>query len=96
MDKHAAGVIIKYHGVTPEVSSYIYQIAVTSILSYGCSSIHLSKLDVNVLDRTQSKHIKNMLGLSFSFYYYTTVVMLDALNLYKSCLTSTSSAGMFY
>ena len=83
MDKHAAGVIIKYHGVTPEVSSYIYQIAVTSILSYGCSSIHLSKLDVNVLDRTQSKHIKNMLGLSFSSH--TTPLLLHH-SRYARCL----------
>ena len=101
------GAGIKYRGVTPKVSSYIYQIAVTSILSYGCSSIHLSKLDVNVLDRTQSKHIKNMLGLRFSSHTtpllqglgvlpISTVVMLDALNLNKSCLISTSSAGMFY
>ena len=101
------GAGLKFQGISPELLTSVYHTAVTSILSYGCSSVYMSKSDFKFLDTIQGKHIKCMLGLKFSsrstpllrslaVLPVSTVIMIDALNLYKSCLSSSSSAGNFY
>ena len=64
----------------------------------------MSKTDLSFW---MSKHIKCMVGLKFSsrstpllqspaVLPISTVIVIDALNLYKSCLSSSRSAGNFY
>ena len=66
----------------------------------------MSKSDFKFLDTIQSKHIKCMLGLKFSSQStallrglavlpISAVIMIDALNLYKSCLSSSRSADFY-
>ena len=55
----------------------------------------MSKTDFKYLDKIQSKHIKCMLGLKFStLLLWSLAVLPISLNLYKSCLSSSSSAGI--
>ena len=67
------------------------------------------KTDFKFLDKIQSKHIKSNVCLELKFSSrstpllrslavlpISTVIMIDTLNLYKSCLSSSSSAGNFY
>ena len=37
------GAGVKYNGVNPETAVNIYRTAVGSVMSYGCSSIHMSQ-----------------------------------------------------
>ena len=53
----AAGLKNNYR-LSPETAVNIYYTAVRSLLIYGCSSFHLSKSQVQILDRTQGKHLK--------------------------------------
>ena len=101
------GAGLKFQGISPDLLTSVYRTAVTSILSYGCSSVYMSKSDFKFLDTIQSRHNMCMLGLKFSsrstpllcslaVLPISAVIMIDVLNLYKSCLSSSSSAGNFY
>jgi hypothetical protein len=101
------GAGIKYGGVSPVTAMNIYDAAVSSVLSYCCGSVHLSNSKLKELDKTQSKHVKVIMGLKFSSH---TTVLLErrsvtpisivikshALRILKSCLASNSIAKNFY
>ena len=98
---------MKYEGVSPVTALDIYQAAVASVLSYGCSSVHLSNTELKELDKVQSKHIKCMIGLKFtlrttallkglSVMPTSTAIQLDAVNMLQSCLAGNSNSSNFY
>ena len=93
--------------MSPVTALDIYQAAVASVLSFDCSSVHLSHTELKELDKVQSKHIKCMMGLKYSSHTTallnglavmstSTAIQLDAVNLLKSCLASSSSRSNFY
>ena len=51
-------------GVSPFTASHIYTTAVQSSLLYGNDCIYTTKSDMDILDKTQGKHLKSMLGLN--------------------------------
>ena len=94
----AAG--LKYEGK-------IYKTAVQTVMSYGCSSVHLTQSNLKELDTLQGKHLKTIMGLSYScstsplleglnMIPISTMVKFGALGLFKSCLQSNSLARHFY
>ena len=97
-----------YKNVTdPHVAVHIYKTAVRSGLLYGCSSISLSKSNADMLERTQGKHIKTILGLNYNTHSTKLLqaigtatvkhsIQASSLDLVASCLYSSSAARPFY
>ena len=54
--------------VAPDTALHIYTTAVRSALTYGCASVHLSNKDLALLNCTQAKHIKSILGLNYNVH----------------------------
>ena len=101
----AAG--LKYEGVSPYTAGKIYKTTVQTVMSYGCSSVHLTQSNLKELDTLQGKHLKTTMGLSYScrtsplleglnMIPISTMVKFGALSLFKSCLQSNSLARNFY
>ena len=76
-------------------------------LLYGCSSISLSKSNADMLERTQGKHIKTILGLNYNTRSTKLLqaigtetvkhsIQASSLDLVASCLYSSSAARPFY
>ena len=57
------GAGVKYNGVNPETAVNIYRTDVESVMSYGCSFIHMSQTYLKKLDSIQSMHLKSIMGL---------------------------------
>ena len=58
------GAGIKFPGVAPHIIIDIYNTAIRSILTYGCTATYLTKTNLLKLDRYQGKIIKQCLGLN--------------------------------
>ena len=54
------------HGVSPNTGLHIYNTAVRSTLTYGCSAVHISGKYLKKLDQLQGKIIKSILGIPYS------------------------------
>ena len=102
----AAGLKNNYT-LSPETAVNIYCTAVRSVLIYGCSSFHLSKSQVQILDRTQGKHLKCMLGIDYSTHTtpilsalsipsISRLIQVTAVGLLRSIMDSDSMARRFY
>ena len=52
--------------VAPQTALHVYKTAVRPGLLYGSEAIHMSKKSLNLLDKSQAKHVKTILGLSHS------------------------------
>ena len=85
----------------------IYCTAVRSVLVYGCSNFHLSKSQVQILDGTQGKHLKYMLGIDYSTHTtpilsalsipsISRLIQVTAVGLLRSIMDSDSMARRFY
>ena len=58
------GAGIKFPGVAPHIMIDIYNTAIRSILTYGCTTTYLTKTNLLKLDRYQGKILKQCLGLN--------------------------------
>ena len=58
------GAGIKFPGVAPHIMIDIYNTAIRSILTYGCTTTYLTKTNLMKLDRYQGKILKQCLGLN--------------------------------
>ena len=101
------GAGIKYPGVNPVVSLDIYNMAVRSVLVYGCSCMYISNVNLKKLDKCQSRIIKQCFGLSqfvrttpllkaTGISTISATVYLQSLDLLKSCVLSDSVAHDLY
>ena len=101
------GAGLKYRGVSPTTACKIYTTAIQSVLTYGCSTVFLSKSSLKELNTLQGKHIKTVLGLHHNVRSTPLMEALDipsvsnmtdtgALNLLKACLQSNSVTILFY
>ena len=101
------GAGIKFPGVSPEVSIKMYEMAVQSVLIYGCTSVFLNKGNIKCLDKLQSKFIKMCVGLrkcchstsllqAAGVNTVSTTLQTASLDLLKSCLLSDSITKSSY
>ena len=101
------GAGIKFPGVEPMLSLEMYKMAVQSTMLYGCATIYMSKMRLQVLNKLQSKLVKQCLGLhkwsrtspllkSMNMESISTIVKRKSLDLLKSCLFNTSLCKDFY
>ena len=99
------GAGIKYRGVSPTTACKIYTTAIQSVLTYGCSTVFLTKSSLNELNTLQGKNIKTVLGLNHNVRSTPLMEALDipsvstrtdigALNLLKA--QSNSVTSLFY
>ena len=58
-----AGIIFPGVPVSPEASIKMYDMAVRSVLTYGCTSVFLNKGKIKCLEKLQNKFIKMRVGL---------------------------------
>ena len=95
------------HGVSPNTGLHIYNTAVRSTMTYGCSAVHISGKYLKKLDQLQGKIIKSILGIPYSsrttpllnaleLETVTDSVHKASLDLLKSCLLSDSRTQSFY
>ena len=59
----APGAGIKSSGVNPQTALHLFNVGVSSTLTYGCASIYINKSQLVNLDKYQVKLIKQCLGL---------------------------------
>jgi hypothetical protein len=97
-----------YKNVTdPQAAMHIYQTAVMSGLLYGCNSIDISKSNKKMLEITQGKQIKTILGLNYNTHSskllqslgidpVSKTMQISSLDLLSSCINSTSATKKFY
>ena len=101
------GAGIKSPGVNPQTALHLFNVRVSSTLTYGCASIYINKSQLVNLDKYQIKLRKQCLG--FKCRTHTTALMkalgiecisstikqssLDLLNL---CLLNSSMTQKFY
>ena len=101
------GAGVKYNGINPETAVNIYRTAVGSVMSYGCSSIHMSQTYLKKLDSIQSMHLKSIMGLrkcarttpllsGLAVFPIFVSILFGALKLLKSCLECNSNVSLFY
>ena len=57
------GAGIKSSGVNPQTALHLFNVGVSSTLTYGCASIYINKSQLVNLDKYQVKLIKECLGL---------------------------------
>ena len=93
--------------VSPETASHVYQTAVRSSLTYGCAAINISDRNIKLLDSSQGKFVKTILGIPYSSR--TTPILQSLfidpvfisvkkseLDLLQQCLLSDSATQSFY
>ena len=59
----APGAGIKFPGVNPQTALHLFNVGVSSTLTYGCASIYINKSQLVHLNKYQVKLIKQCLGL---------------------------------
>ena len=92
-----------YKGVDQKVAINIFQTAVQTTLTYGCSNVFISRTALNSMDSFQAKLLKSILGLGKQS---RTTPMLHAMKVapvshivnlqYSTCLYSNSQCGVLY
>ena len=103
----APGAGIKSPGVNPQTVLYLFNVRVSSTLTYGCASIYINKSQLVNLDKYQVKLIKQCLGLkcqtrtmalmkALGIEYISSTVKQSSLDLLKVCLSNNSMMQKFY
>ena len=98
---------MKYPGVQPHIALILYNTAVRSVIGYGCSSIYISKKDINHLEKLQNKLIGQCIGLHTNSHItpvlnamgispISTSVAMESLDLIKKCVLNNSIVRDFY
>ena len=101
------GAGIKSPGVIPQTALYLFNVRVSSTLTYGCASIYINKSQLVNLDKYQVKLIKECLGLkcrthttalmkALGIEYISSIVKQSSLDLLKVCLVNNSMTQKFY
>ena len=101
------GAGIKSPGVNPQTALYLFNVRVSSTLTYGCASIYINKSQLVNLDKYQVKLIKQCLGLkcrtrttalmkALGIEYISSTVKQSLLDLLKVCLSNNSMMQKFY
>ena len=102
---HGAG--LNTFCVSPETASHVYQTAVRSSLTYGCAAINISDRNLKLLDSSQGKFVKTILGIPYSsrttpilqslFIDPVSIsVKKSEIDLLQQCLLSDSPTQSFY
>ena len=97
------GAGLRYDGVSPGTALEIYRAGVLSVLTYGCSAIHLTKKNIQVLENQRCKLLKCILGIGKRTHNTPTLsaikmdpmnihIQKSALNVFKSSLICNSKA----
>ena len=101
------GAGIKSPGVNPQTALHLFNVGVSSTLTYGCASIYINKSQLVNLDKYQVKLIKQCLGLkcrtrttalmkALGIEYISSTVKQSSLDLLKVCLSNNSMTQKFY
>ena len=101
------GAGLRYDGVSPGTALEIYRAGVLSVLTYGCSAIHLTKTNIQVLENQQCKFLKCILSIGKRTHNtpILSAIKMDpmnihiqksALNVFKSSLICNSKAQKFH
>ena len=103
------GAGIKSPGVNPQTALHLFNVRVSSTLTYGCASIciYINKSQLVNLDKYQIKLIKQCLGLkcrthttalmkALGIEYISRIVKQSSLDLLKVCLSNNSMTQKFY
>ena len=103
----APGAGIKSPGVNPQTALYVFNVRVSSTLTYGCASIYINKSQLVHLDKYQVKLIKQCLGFkcrtrttalmkALGIEYISSTIKQSSLDLLKVCLLNNSMTRKFY
>ena len=103
----APGVGIKSPGVNAQTALHLFNVGVSSTLTYGCASIYINKSQLVNLDKYQVKLIKQCLGLkcrtcttalmkALGIEYISSTIKQSSLDLLKVCLLNNSMTQKFY
>ena len=101
------GAGVKYPGVQPHIALEFYNTAIRSVIGYGCSSIYITKKNINHLEKLQNKLIRQCIGLHTNSHItpvlkamgispISTSVAMESLDLIKKCVLNNSIARDFY
>ena len=101
------GAGVKYPGVQPHIALEFYNTAIRSVIGYGCSSIYITKKNINHLEKLQNKLIRQCIGLHTNSHItpvlkatgispISTSVGMESLDLIKKCVLNNSIARDFY
>ena len=93
----APGAGIKSPGVNPQTALHLFNVGVSSTLTYLCASIYINKSQLVHLDKYQVKLIKQCLGLkcrtrttalmkALGIEYISSTIKQSSLDLLKVCL----------
>ena len=93
--------------LAPQTVLHVYNTAGHPGLLYGSEAIHMSKKSLNLLDKSQAKHVKTILGLSHSCHSTSLLhalslktisetVLQSSLDLFRSSILSTSVSSKLY
>ena len=94
-------------GVAPTVLAHMFNVAIQSILSYGCAMLNFTLSSVKDLDKLQAKLLKSALGLP-KFCHNTpllqalkvkkidNLLQVQQLSLIRNALLNKSKARTFY
>ena len=94
-------------GLSPEAVRHIYTLAIQPTLTYGAYAIHLTNTDLQAMERTHARIIKNSLGLSqfsrtspllaaLNIQRVESVIKVQTLNLLTRSMSGDSLASTFY
>ena len=103
----APGAGIKSPGVNPQTALHLFNVGLSSTLTYGCASIYINKSQLVNLDKYQVKLIKQCLGLkcrtrttalmkALGIEYISSTIKQSSLDLLKVCLLNNSITQKFY
>ena len=103
----APGAGIKSPGVNPQTALHLFNVGVSSTLTYLCASIYINKSQLVNLDKYQVKLIKQCLGLkcrtrttalmkTLGIEYISSTIKQSSLDLLKACLLNNSMTQNFY
>ena len=101
------GAGVKYPGVQPHSALEFCNTAIRSVIGYGCSSIYITKKNINLLEKLQNKFILQCIGLHTNSHItpvlkamgispISTSVAMESLDLIKKCVLNNSIARDFY
>ena len=98
----APGAGIKSPGVNPQTALHLFNVGVSSTLTYGCASIYINKSQLVNLDkyqvklglkcRTRTTALMKALGIE----YISSTIKQSSLDLLKVCLLNNSVTQRFY
>ena len=100
------GAGLHFGGVSPSVSTKIFDVGVRTVLTYGCHSLHISRRSLKQLETAQGKLVKAFLGLhkfsrtspllrALKIPTAAESIALSSLKLLRSCILHTSNATAF-